>query len=546
LGLTRRRRQSLLAHELGQTVPRALVNARIRTMHGGGPRPWDHEAQAILWDGPRILEVGTNEAVRRQAEAMDATVEDAGGRLVLPGFVDAHMHFIHAGIKSLRPDLRGCKDLKECLHRVKAWLEAHPGSDAVTGEGWDESGWTERVWPTRKDLDVAAAKAGQTGRPIVLRRIDGHIAIANTAALAIIRKRWDDDALVHMDTGVLLEDASLYLNEALPAAPEVLDEALQRSCALAHQLGVTSLGDYSQAPFREALLRAAEAGPLSVRVASSLYVQQLEEALAAGFRTGRSAAGRAGAFLKDAGLKIFLDGSLGAHTAALREDYHGHPSVEAPAGKARAQPRGQLNWSDEEVHRLVQRAHDAGVQVHAHAIGDAAIDQGLAAFEAALGGASNGLRHRFEHYEIVHDDQLIRTARLGIVASSQPNFVGEWSAKGGMYEDRLGARFRLNNRFQTMKRAGIRVAFGSDGMPFGPLVGIQAAVDHPEESERMETMEAVWHYTLEAAWSLHWEREVGSLAPGKLADLVVVEDQGPPRDWRILQTIVDGKTRYAA
>ena len=560
--------------------------------------PWLRTAEAILWEGDTLLAVGAEADVLREARRVKATLEDVGGRVVLPGFVDAHMHFLHAGLVHMRPDLRGAKGLEDCMARVTAWLRANPGPDAVTGEGWDESSWPERVRPTRGDLDKACDAAGQPGRPLVLRRMDGHIAVANSAALPTLRRRWDDDSRVDMQTGILLEEASLYLNEALPAPAALLDAAVVEACRIAAEKGVTAVGDYSQAPFRAALQRAAVRGTLTVRVASSIYVQQLEAEVQQGFRTGRRGLGTAdevlapregsdgvvpgrdggasdvggtSAFLKDGGLKVFLDGSLGAHTAALREAYFdashrataGHHGKESRRGEEAggavegAQPgRGRLNWSDIEVQRFFARADTAGIQVHAHAIGDAAIDQGLAAFAVvaaraeleAAGWGANALRHRFEHYEIVHDAQMAETAELGIVASSQPNFVGEWSRKGGMYEARLGDRFSLNNRFQAMKRAGIPVAFGSDGMPFGPLVGIQAAVDHPDEAERMAPLEAVWHYTWMSAWSLHWENLLGSLEPGKKADLVLLEETdlgGPPGTWRIRETVVGGTTRHS-
>ncbi|MEA3202378.1 MAG: hypothetical protein QOI63_44, partial [Thermoplasmata archaeon] len=268
------------------------------------------------------------------------------------------------------------------------------------------------------------------------------------------------------------------------------------------------------------------------------------------------------------GLKVFLDGSLGGRSAALREPYLDAPKgLPADCGGKRESrfgcvghphPQGTLNWSDADVRRLFARAHDAGIQVHAHAIGDGAIDQGLALYgELAAradveghGWNGNALRHRFEHFEIAHDEQVARAAELGLVSSSQPNFVGTWSAQGGMYSERLGERFRLNNRFQAMKQAGLRVAFGSDGMPFGPLAGIQAAVEHPEADQRMTPREAVWHYTAAAAWSLHWEDEVGSLVPGAFADLVVLDvtrsqmDKRPPAKWRILETVSGGRSRF--
>lgn len=523
-----------------------------------GQEPWREEQEAIAWKDGGILAVGSNASIREVARREGLPVTDADGRIIAPGFVDAHTHFLHIGVKRHRPDFGRCGSLQEALELLAAWLRDHPGSDPVIGERWDEAHWTTRVRPTRAELDrvtAAAAKAGHgpPDRQVVVRRVCGHVAVANSAALVPIRARWDDDRLVQPATGHLFEDASLYLNEVIGTSSAVLAAALEDATQECLRLGITTVGDYSQAPYRQALLAAARAGTLGIRVASSIYTQQLEAEVKAGFRTGRAAGAGAHRRFRDGGLKVFLDGSLGAHTAALREEYEdaraakgqpaGLPGHAAHAGHT-DHAKGQLNWTDREVERWFVSAHQAGIQVHAHAIGDAAVDQGLQGFAniATHAWNDNALRHRFEHYEIVHPEQMGRTAELGVVSSSQPNFVGTWSAKGGMYEERLGRRFGLNNRFQDMLQAGIRVAFGSDGMPPGPLKGIAAAVGHPVASQRMDARQAVWHYTWWAAWSLHWEDDVGSLEQGKRADMVVLQaskdGSGP---WGLEGTYLDGQ-----
>lgn len=573
--------------------------------------PWETTAQAMLWRGDELLVVGSDSQVHAECVRRGIAPVDLRGRVVFPGFVDAHTHFIHTAVKKTRPDLRGAKSRDEALRRLHDFLVAHPGSTPVIAEGWDESEWPDAQRPTAREADAVTREAAATtrdrsaaDRPVVLRRICGHVAVAGTAATPALRARFGAGAVA--DAGLVLEAASLYMNEVFPVSPVALDRAVQDACGEAHRLGVTAVGDYSQAPYRAALQRAAAAGTLTVRVNSSIYVQQLASETAAGFRTGRRAAGpsdphrpapkvshagvappgivpraddgRSSAagdptqrmrdgmhatggatqesggsspWMRDGGLKVFLDGSLGGHTARLREPYFDGPPPGALC--THEHPRGTAIWSDDEVEHHFAAAHAAGVQIHAHAIGDAAIDQGLEAFGRLAAHDDleghrwgNPLRHRFEHFEIAHDDQLARVAELGIVSSSQPNFVGEWSAKGGMYESRLGPRFFLNNRFRTMKQTGIEIAFGSDGMPSGALYGIDCAVHHPNTGQRLSALEAVWHYTERAAWSLHWEHEIGSLRPGMKADFAVLADTHltrRPQEWTLMATATGGIVR---
>ncbi|MHB8633978.1 MAG: amidohydrolase [Thermoplasmatota archaeon] len=473
-------------------------------------------AGGVLWRGGRIRLVGTAGEVRREALRGGLDVMEADGGCITPGFVDAHAHFVPEGLRGVRLDLEGAASRKEALERLTKWLRSHPGDGAVVGEGWDESGWPDGSLE-RRDIEAASEK-----RPIVLRRVCGHLAVANGAALAVVETRWPVD-----DSGILMEEPSLYLGDLFPIPADVLDEAVSEACRVAHSLGVTSVGEYARAPHRAALERAARAGRLTVRVFGSLYPQELDDALARGFRTGRPAGD---AWLRDGGLKVFLDGSLGAHSAALREPYDDATS------------RGHLNWGPEALQGLFSKAAAAGIQIHAHAIGDAAIDQGLEAF-AAL-GPRNPLRHRFEHFELAHDDQLAKVKRLGLVASCQPNFAGPWMEPGGLYAKRLGSRVAIANRFRTIREQGIPLAFGSDGMPFGPLPGLRAALRHPNPSERLTVAKAIGHYTSTAAWSLHAEDLVGSLDPGKAADLVWMTGQKEdPETWAIRQTWTDGIPR---
>lgn len=526
---------------------RALGNVKVYTMQG----PFE-TADAIAWTDGKIVALGRKD-VEAAAADHGLQLEDGGGRCVIPGLVDAHMHFLHVGVRAMRPDLRGATGKADCAERTLAWIDLNPGPGAIIAEGWDESGWDDTAFPTREELDSVCPD-----RPLVWRRQCGHIAVGNSRALPMVRAIWDEDELVDMGSGLIQEAPSLYLNEALPVSDEDLDKALEIAMDVAHEEGVTAIGEYAQAPFRNAYLRAARDDRLRVRIACSIYVQQLDDAIRDGFTTGT----RHSPWLQDGGLKVFLDGSFGGRTAYLREPYKDDPE----AG------HGTPIWTDDQLDTLFGKAHDAGIQVHAHAIGDAAIDQGLDAYErlaasrqqapasaadvargtedgAGVDGFCAPLRHRFEHYELPHDDAIERTRRLGVVPCAQPNFVGVWSREGGMYERRIGPVFALNNRYRTFLDRDVDLCFGSDGMPFGPRVGLQAALDHPVEAERLSIEEAVWLYTARAAYGIHWEQEIGTLAPGMRADLVVLDqhqlDARAPTDWTFHEVIADGRTVHA-
>lgn len=493
----------------------AFVNGRIYTME----TPTSTAEAFAVKDG-RIAWIGDTTDCPQAKETTNLR-----GKVVLPGFVDGHMHFLHVGVKALRPDLLGATSRDACMERIRAWVQANPGEGSIIAEGWDEGLWEDKRHPTVAELDEV------TNRPLVFRRVCGHISIANSAALPLIRAQWDDDR-VNMETGLLLEEPSLYLNEVLPVDADTLDKAVEHACAEAHQLGVTAVGDYSQLPYRHSLLRCAEKGTLTVRTVSSIYTQDLRSEIQNGFRTGI----KHSPFLQDGGVKVFLDGSLGGHTALLRDPY------------CDAEHRGTPIWSPEEIEDHFQTANRAGVQIHAHAIGDAAIDLGLDGFDTLSLEDKVALRHRFEHYELPHDDAVQRTANQKIWCCSQPNFVGEWSSKGGMYEERLGERYRINNRFREYLRRNVHLCFGSDGMPFGPLYGLQSAMDHPVSEERITIQEAVWLYTRAAALSLHWP-DIGSLETGHEADFLVLDQttlDDKPVDWKLREVRISGQTVSSA
>jgi hypothetical protein len=228
-------------------------------------------------------------------------------------------------------------------------------------------------------------------------------------------------------------------------------------------------------------------------------------------------------------VKLFADGSFGARTAALFEPYRDDPTE-----------GGMLIHPPRELRDLVAGIHGAGFQAAVHAIGDRAIELVIETIEAVA--PDRGPRHRIEHAELLHPEHIERMARHGIVASCQPNFVGQWSRPGGLYETRLGfERNARNNPYREIVEKGVALAFGSDGIPYGPLEGIHWAVNAPFAIQRLTVDQAVAAYTTGGAVAGFQEREQGSLAPGRLGDAVVLE-----RDpWREPDRIREGGVAMA-
>ena len=215
-----------------------------------------------------------------------------------------------------------------------------------------------------------------------------------------------------------------------------------------------------------------------------------------------------------AGVKTFLDGSLGARTAALSEPYA--DDVDNPEN------RGMLLHEAGALEEVIRGAEATGLQVSLHAIGDRAVEAALDAFEAAA-GHGNPLRHRIEHLEYATPKQLDRMKDLRVVASMQPNFIVQWSNPGGMNEQRLGPqRAQASEALRDVWSRGIPLAFGSDNMPFGPLYGLQGAVHHPVEDQQLPPMVAMRAYTAGSAWAVHADRWLGTIEPGKAADMAIL------------------------
>ncbi|MDH4211667.1 MAG: amidohydrolase [candidate division WOR-3 bacterium] len=435
---------------------------------------------------------------------------DLRGKYVIPGFIDAHTHLVPEGIKMQRLDLSRCRSLEDCLEKIRADLKTKDISFA--------SNWDETAWPTydskdhnRHTLDKLSRK-----KPIIMRRICGHYAVVNTAALRHIP---ENRKIVDRKKGILLEDAALNLNDFFPPTDEMMEKAVMLATNKALRQGITSVHEISKPSYFRALQK--KKNELKIRYSIYLTEKHHKHVLRTGLRTGYG-----DDWLRFAGTKIFLDGSIGAHTAALKQPYRNEPI------------RGKILIPSRKLAWFVDTAESNGIQLMLHSIGDRTTDTALRVLKEHT-SHGNPLRHRIEHLEMLNGETIAAIGRMKTIASMQPNFVHRWQKSGGFYEKVLGARYKKMNPFQSLLRNRVKLMFGSDCMPLGPLYGIQGAIKHPSEDERLSIAQAFLLYTEAGAFATFEEKKKGKLEQGYLADLVVL-NENPLEERNLLNLKVEG------
>jgi predicted amidohydrolase YtcJ len=506
----------------------------------------------------KILGMGSSKDILETYRGSKTEVVNLEEQFVLPGFNDAHLHLASGGFLKLNVDLVGVRSLAEMKDRIAARVRTAAPGEWIKGRGWDHLTWTVQTLPSRQDLDTVTA-----GHPAIFTRVDGHIAVANTAALAAAKigrdspdppgGKIDRDAQGDA-TGILREGARDAVYDAIPD-PTRAERRKADSLALAEASawGLTSVQDNSSWDDFLVYEELEREGKLHVRVSEWLPFDASVEEL----KKRRTHHDPNDLMLHTTMLKGFMDGSLGSRTAALLAPYSDDPKN---SGLPQYE-QGPLNATAEERAR-------AGFQLGFHAIGDRAVQMALDAFETASRSAAaapdatgtRDLRFRVEHAQVVTPEEIKRFAELGVIASMQPNHLltdMSWA------EERLGpARARYSYTWRSFLDAGVALALGTDYPvePLTPFRGLYAAVTRKNEAgtkeyfpeEKLTIDEAIAAYTEGSAFAEFSETYKGKLAPGYVADFVVLDrdiSKIAPREilgTKVLRTVVGGQTVYDA
>ncbi|GGP64836.1 amidohydrolase [Streptomyces abikoensis] len=469
--------------------------------------PADPFATAMIVEQGRVAWVGSEGAADSFADGVDEVV-DLRGALVTPAFTDAHVHTTATGLALTGLDLTGVPTLAAALDRVRAYAAARPADRVLLGHGWDASAWPGRRPPSRRELDEATGD-----RPLYLTRADVHSAVVTTALLDLVPGVRELSGFA--PDAPLTGDAHHAVRAAAHATvgPAQRAEAQRAALARAAALGIGSVHECagplisSEDDFTGLLrLAAEEPGP---RV-TGYWAERITTPEAAGRIRALGALGAAG--------DLFVDGSLGSHTACLHEPY-----ADAPGST------GSENLDAAAVAAHVAACTEAGIQAGFHAIGDAALTAVVEGVRAAAEKVGlervRAARHRVEHAEMLTPELIAGFAELALTASVQPAFDAAWGGEEGMYAERLGPeRARTLNPYAAMLRAGIPLALGSDSpvTPLDPWGTVRAAAFHRTPSHRVSVRAAFTAHT-RGGWRAIGRDDAGVLVPGAPADYAVWE-----------------------
>lgn len=505
-----------------------LTNGHIYTIDPRQPR-----ATAVAIRDGKTLAVGDDTAMQ-DLPLRNARRIDLDGRSVIPGLVDSHVHFEGFSLSRQRVDLDEAPSLEEVLRRIEQYaqkLHARPESPSaerwLQGRGWAQDAWSETTFPTAAHLDPITPNM-----PVYLRHKSGHAAWVNTRALKLagITAATPDPpgGQIQRDAagqpvGILFEDAMKLVQEHIPKPTlSEISGAMLDAQTYCWQVGLTGIHDFDGRSCFQALQQLRQRGQLGLRVVKNIPLMRLDHAIGVGLRSGFG-----DEWLRIGGIKIFADGALGPRTAAMVEPYENDPDN-----------YGIVVVDKEEMKVAASQASAHGLSVTVHAIGDRANHDVLDVFAAVRQEEHDRAqhlppRHRIEHVQILHPSDLHRLAQLNIIASMQPIHATSDMDMAAAY---WGERTRYSYAWRTMLQSGATLVFGSDAPveKIDPLPGIHAAVTrrsaagapgkdgwHPEQ--KLTLNETIHAFTQAAAVTSGQEKKLGSITPGKLADLTIFD-----------------------
>jgi predicted amidohydrolase YtcJ len=531
-----------------------VLHGRIYTLDS--KQPW---AQAVAIRADKIVAVG-DDATIGKFRGPDTKVIDAAGQLVLPGFVDCHIHFMDGSLSLGRVNLEGAKDVAEIQQRLRKYAAKHPGNDWLLGRGWDYAMFGTAALPDKKYLDELFPN-----RPVFLEGYDGHTYWANSKALALagITRDTPDppngiivrDPATREATGALKEAAQDAVAKAVPEVTRAERlAALRAGIKWANENGLTRVhsagGDFPQLELYDELRRH---GDLTLRFYIAYFMDPPEmrpqdvDAIESARKKYHDA------WIDTDAVKFMVDGVIESHTAAMIEPYSDDPSL-----------KGKLFWEPSKYNSAIAELDKRGLQLFTHAIGELGVRTALDAYQHAEEvNHTSDRRPRIEHIETVTSADIPRFGKLGVIASMQPlhsypnvDTLDVWARNAG--PDRASRAWS----WKSIADAGGRYAFGSDWpvVTLNPWEGLQTAITRqtregtPEAgfvpSQRLTVAQAVEGYTLGAAFAGRREKTEGSLEKGKLADLIIVSqnifeiDPHKISETKVRTTIVGGQVIY--
>lgn len=508
--------------------------------------PW---AEGFAIVGDSIVAVGLTDDIKKWVGDETQKIETTSENLIVPGFIDCHTHFMEGGFALASVQLRDAKTPQEFINRIKEFAASQPKGNWITSGDWDHENWGGEL-PTKDWIDSVTRD-----NPVWINRLDGHMCLANTAAL---KAAGIDDRVKNVDGGTIIRDkkgrvSGVFKDNAMnmiykivpDPSDEQKDKALEAAMNYVAARGVTST--HNMTGYMDVFERAKALNTLKTRIYAGMALSEWRE-----LNQKISKQGRGDKWLRIGGLKEFVDGSLGSHTAAFFK-----PFTDAPGDS------GFFITPEPVLYQRIKSADSAGLHVMTHAIGDKAIHTLLNIYErVSKENGDRDRRFRIEHAQHIDPNDIPRFAQLNVIPSMQPYHAID----DGRFAERLigSERIKTTYAFASLLKANANLAFGSDWFvaPPTPLEGIYAAVTrqtldgkNPDgwvPEEKINVDEALKSYTIRAAYASFEESIKGSIKPGKLADFVILEKNlfeiapSEIRNVKVLRTSVGGKFVYSA